>query len=120
MNITTVEQMKNPIFIRDVKNYSANYFRSRKISYHRMHDHIIDMYRDLRVTITDELGKPVFLDTEVFEIDSIEYWFRDFCVFIPDWARPRVRREAFGRVIALSSILRAHSPERTSNWGMCP
>lgn len=123
MQITTVEQARDAEFLRKMKNYCSTleeYNQDTKkferIRPCRWLDWLTDEYRDLRVNITDESGGEAFLDMEVFEVPSIDFWFRDFCKKVPSHIEPRLRPESEGRVITMATILRARDPEGTSHF----
>ena len=116
MLITSLSQVKNPEFVRLVRNYSSRLAERERIKPCTWLDTITDYYRDLEVLVVDQSGEEIFLDMEVFEVDCIEFWFRDFCRPVPGHVVPRVRFNAHGRVVALSTILRGRNPLKTNDW----
>lgn len=123
MQITSLNQARDAEFLRNLKAYSSSieeYNPETKkpelIRPCRWLDWLTDEYRDLKVALTDDEGNEVFLDMEVFEVPSIHFWFRDFCKPVPPKVQPRLRREAEGRVVAMSSIIRARDPDGTSHF----
>lgn len=113
--IITDAELSNPAFIRDLRAYAAEL----RVSCDRWLDYLLDAYRDYPGLIVDGLGREGVLNTEVFDEPSIRYWFRDFAgtPCQPDIV-PRVRREAWERVRALATILRAVDPVAASRWGI--
>lgn len=111
--IVTDRELSNGAFVFDVRSYAY----SLRISHHRWHDAIIDLYRDFTGTFINEQGAPVDLNTEVFECPSVAFWFRDnFCA--PANANGHVRCEARERFRVAASILRAASPAQAAMWGV--
>lgn len=83
-------------------------------------DHAANLYRDFPGWIADARGRAVFIDMEPLEEAGRE-WFEDFCCTpCPDHVTPRVRREAWERVRALGTILRAAFPVEAALWGVRP
>lgn len=125
MRKSTEEQILDPEFLRDARNYAAAYLVEESIQPHQMLDHITDIYRDLEERITDYctvLGceQEVWLDMDVFEVPGIEDWLERFCTWVPDHIQPYLTCATRGRAIALTSILRAADPEGTRYWGLPP
>ena len=105
ISVVTEAQIIRPEFVRAVRNYAA----SLGVPWRSWHGFITDFYRDAPVIFVNESMNEVFLNMEVFETPSIDYWFRDFVQPVPDCVTPVVRREAKGRVIILATLMRAHS-----------
>lgn len=102
-----------PEFVRDLRRYAA----SLCITPDGWRDYLIAGYRDYAGRIVDQRGKEIALDTEVFTIKSIRYWFRDFCRPCTNGMKPRIRRESRKRIIVMASILRALDPVAAMLWG---
>ncbi len=102
----TDAELYDPSFIRAVREFAHNL----QISPTQWLDHLTDMYRDYRGTIVNEHGRRIDLDMEVFEIDSIREWFRDFVRPMPAFTTPRIRGESRERLRILATILRTTFP----------
>ena len=112
--IVSDEELSNPHFIRDLRNFAC---RLNISSYH-WHDVLCDLYRDYRGHIVDEDGNEVFLDLHVLEIPHIRDWFRDFCCTpVPATITPYVRGEARERARIVGTILKASYPQDAALWG---
>ena len=104
-----------PHFVRDLRMYA----HSLSIPYTAWRDYITDEYRDYEGWVATPSGKETSLDMEVFETDSIQYWFRDFCCTpCPDDIVPYVKDSAPERVRILATILRARNPKAALMWGI--
>lgn len=110
-------ELGNTAFIRDLRAYAFG----MKVSRDRWVEVLANIYRDYPGRIVDEAGAEVMLDLEVFDFPGIRDWLRDFaCTPCPAGVAPRVRIEAWERVRVMASILRAHAPEKASQWGVVP
>ncbi|MEZ5691654.1 MAG: hypothetical protein R3D71_08325 [Rickettsiales bacterium] len=130
-HLVTDEELKNPEFIRDVRDfcYQQNIEAADWIHY------ICNEYVAYKGSIIDENGKEVLLNTSVFDIDentlfngtdeeviaanlTIYNWIREFCrTPCSASVKPRVRAEAKERVRVLATILRASFPAEAFFWG---
>lgn len=109
------KEIANSNFIRDVRKYAY----SLSIPYPQWHEHVSDTYRDYAGWIAGPDGREVFLELDIFETDSIRFWFRDFCCTpLPDNATPYVKDVALERVRVLATILRASNPKTALMWGI--
>jgi len=101
-------------FVLDLKRHARNL----NISFDSWAEYLIGRYRDYSGIIVDAAGCEIELDTEVFALPSIKYWFREFIGKEPlPLMATHVRREAQERVIVMASILRAWEPVKASLWG---
>ena len=127
MRKTTHDQITNPNFLRDARNYTALHMFLHKIEQSQMLDHITDLYRDLghkprTEPITEYCPalareREVFLDMECFEVPGSDQWLRNFGSYVPRHVNPFLPQETRPRGIALTSILRANDPFGTRYWG---
>nr|WP_281721263.1 hypothetical protein [Nitrosomonas nitrosa] len=109
------KNIENPEYVRDLRCFAYGL----RISSHDWLEFLTDLYRDYPGRIIDARGAEVFLNMEEFETAGIREWFRDFCCTLcPPDVTPRVRPEAWERVRALATILRAHFPEAAMVWGV--
>ena len=107
-------QLEDAEYLRDLRNFAA----SLEVSADHWLDYLMDMYRDFSGRIVSN-GQDVFLDTEVFETDSIREWLRDWaCASIPDHVRPRLREESRERIRVLATILSTRFPFEAGLWGV--
>ena len=102
--VATERQVQNPDYVRALKNYAA----SLGISWRRWHQFLTDIYRDMPVIFVNDQNDEVFLDMEVFETASIDYWFRDFVKPVLPCTTPIVRKEAKARVVVFASLMCAY------------
>jgi len=116
MRITTLDQIKNPEWLRDARNYLAQHIAIHNLKGSQIHDHIIALYRDLKEPITYQ-GKEVWLETEVLEVSDIDDWLERFCSPVPDKIRPYLTCGTRKRGIIITSIIRAHDALGTKGWG---
>lgn len=116
----TDDELANPEFVRDLRATAYD----EGVSDSEWHDHVTDLYRDMRGWVVDEESaheNEVLLDMRNFDIPSIREWFRDWCCEpCPPEVTPRVRPEAKERVRVLATILRGTYPVRASLWGVRP
>ena len=102
--LTSERELRDPEFIREMRSYAA----SLDVPYERMRDYITTWYARAPIIFRDDQFNEVFVDTSTFEFENSRYWFRSFCTEVPDNVRPRVRKEAWERTRAFTSLLRAH------------
>ncbi len=102
--IVNDKDLNNPEFIRATRNYAA----SLNIPYRAWRNYIVDWYRDAPIIFVGANGHEAFVDTEMFDFEHADSWFRDFCKKVPPCVTPRVRKEARARTLALASLLSAH------------
>jgi len=101
-------------FVMDLKRHA----RDLAIPSDSWAEYLIGRYRDYPGIIVDAAGREIELDTEVFALPSIKYWFREFIGKEPlPLMATHVRREARERVIVMASILRAWEPVKANLWG---
>lgn len=107
-------KLEQPEFLVDLRAFTAGL----GISPDHWLDYLIDTYRDYRGLVVFN-GEDVFLDTEVFETDSIREWLRDWaCSPVPEGVRPRLREESRERIRSLATILSMRFPFEASMWGV--
>ncbi len=116
MKITTLDQIKNPEWLRDARNYLAQHVAFKNLKGSQIHDHIISLYRDLKEPITYQ-GKEIWLETDVLEVSDIADWLERFCSPAPKSVTPYLTCGTRERGIMITSIIRAHDPEGTKDWG---
>jgi len=97
-------ELRDPEFIREMRNYGA----SLDVPYERMRDWITTFYANAPIIFRDGKHREIFVQTSHFEVPNFDFWARDFCTQVPDDVRPHVRREAWERTRAFTSLLRAH------------
>ena len=102
--VVTERQVQCPENIRALRNYAASLGKP----WRKWHEFLIDFYRDAPFIFVNGRQEEVFLDIEVFETESIDYWFRDFVKPVPPCSRTTVRKEAKSRVAVFASLMRAH------------
>lgn len=127
--IVSDEEMSNPTWVRDVKNFGA----SLGISGADWTDFSLNLLARLDVEFIDSCGNIVDLDIEALlpsdkEIDEdrgaafearIRNWFSEtFCDPVPDDVIPRIRIEARERFRIVATILRAQFPCAAMMWGV--
>lgn len=99
-------------FVADVRAH----MRAMSLTRDQWKPFLIDAYQAYPGRIVDDEGSEVMLDTSVFDVASISYWFRDLCRPIPAGALPRLRRSAKPRFRVMASILRAVYPVPAMLW----
>ena len=115
--IVSDDELSNPDFVRDVRNFSANL----SIDPTSWLEALYDMYCQYPGWIVDRNGHEQFLDLEHFEVPYIREWFRDWaCSPLSQDVRPRVRGESRERIRVLGTILRTKYPEPAMMWGVRP
>ncbi|MEZ5692243.1 MAG: hypothetical protein R3D99_00005, partial [Altererythrobacter sp.] len=72
--IVTEKELGNPEFIRRVRTYAS----MLGIPWRRWHTFLTDLYRDAPFIFVKDQCQEVYLNMDVFETESIDYWFRDF------------------------------------------
>lgn len=113
--IVTDAEISNPEFIRDVRVFA----HGLGLTPDQWHEFVIDAYRDYKGRIVSKRGAEVFLTTEVLEHPNIRDWFKAWACRLPNPdIAPRVRKEAWGRVRVVASILRAQQPFAAQFWGL--
>jgi len=126
--LVTDQELQNPEFVRDVRNFAANL----NISSHRFADTLIDMFRDYRGWVSRD-GKAWEVRTRLlYDLDTDEQinpqdikrhetkrevWFRSFASPVPQHIRPYIRVEARDRARVVSTILRTRFSDRARQWG---
>lgn len=107
-------KLENPGYLRDLRNFTAGL----NISPDHWFDWLVDSYRDFQgLVITNR--KEVYLDTEVFDKQSIREWFRDHIAKpVPAGIRPRLREESRERMRVLATIISARYPFEAAKFGL--
>ncbi|KCZ89734.1 hypothetical protein [Hyphomonas jannaschiana] len=115
--IVSDEELSNPDFVRDVRNFSAGL----AVDPNSWLEALYNMYCQYPGSIVDRNGRELFLDLEHFEVPYIREWFRDWaCSPIDQNVRPRVREESRERIRVLGTVLKAKYPEHAMLWGVRP
>lgn len=97
-------ELRDPAFVREMRKYGA----SLHVPYEAMQDWITTFYACAPIVFRDENYRETYVETRHFEAPNFHFWVRDFCTPVPAGVRPRVRREAWERTRAFTSLLRAH------------
>ncbi|MEI9849874.1 MAG: hypothetical protein WDN24_02230 [Sphingomonas sp.] len=110
IDVLTAEEMSDPETIRWIKNTAAG----MEIPFRKWLAFIDGYYRDapkifVRTRKRDGERREMYLPlVRAFDHPGIDWWFRDFCVAVPDNITPRLpRREAKLRVWVLGCLLRS-------------
>jgi len=122
MRKTTLDQLADPNWLRDARNYFAAYIFANGLNPSQLHDHLIDLYRDLIEPITDFCNArnrevEIWLPIEALEVSGIADWLEYFGTPVPDHIRPYLNDCSKERAIVVTSILRANDPIQTASWG---
>lgn len=109
------DELNDPEFVRDLRRTAYEF----GVPYRQWHDFVVETYLHYPGRVIDEIGMPIYLNTEVFEIPHIEHWFRGFCCTpCPPQTRPRVHNEARERVVVLGTVLKMIDPVAAALWGV--
>lgn len=113
VRIVSDEELANPLFLADVKNFASKL----RIPRRRFMDWLADGLRDAEAELVDEFGNSAWIDFDVIERDHIDLWFRDWCRRCRPDVTPRVRTESRERIRLVATTLRMIFPKEASVWG---